>query len=163
MSSKRTRKIDWQEYSRLCRLIAERAKNEFKPEVVVGIAQGGVIVGATVASLLKLDFFPIKFSRRVNDKVVRKHTKLLVPPTAHLGGKRILLVDDVSRSGETLRSALREIKKYQPSEIYCAVLVREGAYEPNCYATYSLERVVFPWQVEKEDMILSSEEELPRK
>ena len=88
------KKIDWDEYRRYCQLLAKRAKREFNPEVVVGIAHGGVIAGATIASILKLDFFPIKFTRKVSERVVRKKPKLVVPPTAELSGKKILLVDD---------------------------------------------------------------------
>lgn len=139
------RKMDWEEYSTLCRLLAKTVAENFKPEVVVGIAEGGVIAGATISSLLHLDFYPIKFSRRVNDQVVRKKPKLLVPPTAHLQGKRVLIVDDASISGETLRAAIHQIKRLLPDAIATAVLVRRGAYSPDYSATYSKPDVSFPW------------------
>lgn len=142
------RRIDWDEYSRLCRLIAKQIQERHQPETVVGIAHGGVIVGATVATILGRDFFPIKFSRRVNASVVRKHAKLLVPPTAHLENKRVLVVDDASFSGETMRAAVRAIKKLQPHKVITAVLVRRGAYEPDYAATYFAGEVRFPWQGE---------------
>jgi len=137
--------MSWEEYSRLCKLLARTVAEQFKPEVVVGIAEGGVIVGATISSLLHLDFFPIKFSRRVNDQVVRKRPKLMVPPTAHLEGKRVLIVDDASISGETMRSAVRQIQQLSPQAIATAVLVRRGAYSPDYSATYSKKDVNFPW------------------
>jgi len=137
--------MTWEEYSRLCRLLAKTVAAEFRPEVIVGIAEGGVIAGATISSLLHLDFFPIKFSRRVNDQVVRKRPKLLVPPTAHLEGKRVLIVDDASISGETLRSSIRQIQSLKPQALATAVLVRRGAYSPDYYATYSKKDVNFPW------------------
>ena len=140
------RKIDWPEYSRLCQLIADRVKNEFRPGEIVGIARGGVIVGATIASLLKIDFFPIKFSRKISEQVVRKHPKMMVPPTAHLEAKRILLVDDWSRSGETILAAIKEINKFHPEEIASAVLVRAGQFQPDYYAAYSQVPVIFPWE-----------------
>ena len=141
------RRINWEEYSRLVKLLAQRVQERFQPETVVGIAHGGVIVGATIATILRRDFFPIKFSRRVNAQVVRKHSKLLVPPTAHLEGKRVLLVDDVSYSGETMRAALEAIHRHHPRETVTAVLVRSGAYEPDFMATYFPGKVIPPWQV----------------
>ena len=138
-------RMSWEEYSHLCRLLAKTVAEEFRPEVVVGIAEGGAIVGATITSLLHLDFFPIKFSRRVNDQVVRKRPKLLVPPTAHLEGKRVLIVDDASISGETMRAAIRHIQEHRPQAIATAVLVRRGAYAPDYSATYSKKDVTFPW------------------
>jgi len=139
------RKMSWEEYSNLCRLLAKTVAENFNPEVVVGIAEGGVIAGATITSLLHLDFYPIKFSRRVNDQVVRKRPKLLVPPTAHLEGKRVLLVDDASISGDTMRAALRHIQQLSPQAVATAVLVRRGAYAPDYSATYSKKDVNFPW------------------
>lgn len=145
------RVLDWEEYSRLCRLIAGRAGADVNPDAVVGIARGGVIVGATVSSILQKDFFPIKFSRRVNDKVVRKRPKLIVPPTLHLEGKNILLLDDLSVTGETMKAAVKEIKRHKPLVITTAVLVRQGIYEPDFYAIYSKEKVIFPWQAGDEE------------
>ncbi len=147
----KSKKIDWKEYSRYCQLLARRAKEEFDPQLVVGIARGGVIAGATIASILKRDFFPIKFSRKVSERVVRKKPKLVVPPTAELSGKKILLVDDWSQSGETIKSALREIKKLKPEKIKTAVLVRRGDFEPDYYAMFSRQQIIFPWEENLEE------------
>jgi hypoxanthine phosphoribosyltransferase len=155
------RKLDWEEYSRLCQLIAARARSELDPDAVVGIAKGGVVVGATVSSLLSKDFFPIKFSRRVNDRVVRKRPKLIVPPTAHLEGKKVLLLDDLSVTGETMKAAVRHIKTHRPREITTAVLVRQGNYSPDYYAIYSRQKVTFPWQMDEEDLS-AEEQEFPK-
>jgi hypoxanthine phosphoribosyltransferase len=155
------RRLDWEEYSKLCQLIARRAKSDLNPDAVVGIARGGAIVGATVSSLLQKDFFPIKFSRRVNEKVVRKRPKLIVPPTLHLEGKKILLLDDVSVTGETMRAALRQIQVHRPDSITTAVLVRQGDYSPDYYAIYSKEKVTFPWQIDDEEWA-ESEEDIPK-
>jgi len=147
----KVRTIGWGEYQRLCKLLAKKVQELFDPEVVVGIAHGGVIVGATIATILSRDFFPIKFSRRVNASVVRKHSKLLVPPTAHLLGKRVLLVDDATVTGETMKAASSAIKKHGPAQVVCAVLVRRGAYEPDYAASYFAGKVTFPWQMTDED------------
>ncbi|HUT51857.1 MAG TPA: phosphoribosyltransferase family protein [bacterium] len=149
--AKKVRRIDWDEYSRLCRMLANKLGKDCVPQTVVGIAHGGVIVGATIATILGRDFFPIKFSRRVNARVVRKHSKLLVPPTAHLEGKVVLLVDDASLSGETMKAAIRAIKAHQPTRIVTAVLVQTGAYEPDYVASYFPGRAVFPWMIEREE------------
>jgi len=145
----RERLIDWDEYSRLCSLLADRVKEERDPETVVGIAHGGVIVGATVATILGKDFFPIKLSRRINSRVVRKKSKMLVPPTADLEGKRVLVVDDASSSGETMRAAVDSIKKHAPREVVTAVLLRSGAYKPDYAASYYSGEVKFPWMMEE--------------
>jgi len=144
------RHIDWDEYSRLCQMLVKKIREIHKPETVVGIAHGGVIVGATIATILGKDFFPIKFSRRVNARVVRKRSKLLVPPTADLEGKRILVVDDASRTGETIKAAVSAIAAKKPKQIITAVLTRTGPYEPDYAATYFAGTAVFPWMLDDE-------------
>jgi len=140
------RKIEWPEYGKLCRLIAERVSGEFHPEEIVGIAGGGTVVGATVASLLKIDFFPLKVSLKVSEDVVRKQPKLSVPPTAHLEKKKVLLVDDRSVSGHTIREAVKEINRLNPLEVASAVLVRGGEFQPDYYGIFSFGDVIFPWE-----------------
>ena len=146
MSTLEIRRINWPEYGRLCKLIADRVAAEFKPEEIVGIAGGGTVVGATVASLLKIDFFPIKISAKVSEHVVRKHVKITVPPTAHLEKKRVLLIDDRSVTGHNIREATKEISKLNPAEVASAVLVRGGDFQPDYYAIFSFGEVIFPWE-----------------
>ncbi len=145
------RRIDWDEYSRLCQMLAAKIQEFHQPETVVGIAHGGVIVGATIATILERDFFPIKLSRRVNAQVVRKRSKMLVPPTADLKGKSVLLLDDASRTGDTLKAAITAIQAKKPKELITAVLVRAGAYEPDFAATSFRGEVIFPWRIKEED------------
>jgi hypoxanthine phosphoribosyltransferase len=130
-------------------MLADKIREHNEPEAVVGIAHGGVIVGATIASLLGRDMFPIKFSRRVDARVVRKQSKLIVPPTADLAGKQVLVVDDASRSGDTMRAALEAIRGHRPSKITTAVLIRRGQYEPDFAGSYFAGEVKFPWQMEE--------------
>jgi uncharacterized protein len=144
------RRIDWDEYSRLCQMLAKKIVEFHEPETVVGIAHGGVIVGATIAALIGRDFFPIKFSRRVNAKVVRKTSKLLVPPTADLAGKSILLVDDAVRTGETIKAAIKAIQAKHAREIVTAVLIQAGSYETDFAASYFAGQVIMPWQMEEQ-------------
>jgi len=156
------RKLDWPEYGRLCRLIAERVGREFAPEEIVGVAGGGTIVAATVASLLKIDFFPIKISTRVSEQVVRKQPKLSIPPTAHLEKKKVLLVDDKCITGYTLREAAREIEKLNPHSIASAVLVRGGEFQPDYYAIFSFGEVSFPWEGEEPSKNSGFEQQLKK-
>jgi len=149
MGALEPRKIDWPEYGRLCRLIAERVEQEFKPEEIVAIAGGGTVVGATVASLLKIDFFPLRYSLKVSEEVVRKQPKLSLPPTAHLEKKKVLLIDDSCKTGHTIREAIKEINKLNPYGVASAVLVRGGEFQPDYYAIFSFGPVIFPWEEEE--------------
>lgn len=75
-------------------------------DVVVGIARGGLVPASLVAHQLRVPLTVMRVNYRDDDHKPRSdEPRLLLPPDLDLGGKRILLVDDVSVSGATLRFA----------------------------------------------------------
>jgi hypoxanthine phosphoribosyltransferase len=76
---------------------------------------------------------------------------MLVPPTAHLEGKRVLVVDDASETGETIKMAKEAIQKHRPTQVITAVLVRTGTFEPEYVASYFPGKVLFPWVLEEQE------------
>jgi len=139
--------LTWEEFGRTVREFAEDIRAQFQPELVVGIARGGVIVGAVLASALQVDFFPIKISRRVMLEVVSEEPLLLIKPYRYAAGKRVLLVDDVSRSGETMRIAQRALERFGPAEVRTAAYADYpgDGYEPDFFKLQLEAPLAFPW------------------
>ncbi|MBI4538802.1 MAG: phosphoribosyltransferase [Gemmatimonadetes bacterium] len=137
--------LSWEMFGELCRALALRVARDYNPQIVVGIAKAGVIPGAVIASILGLDFFSIKISRRVGDDVRRRPTLLsAAPPQA--AGKRVLLVDEICTTGETLRLALAAIRELRPAEVRTATsFARPSGYKPDYYALETDATVIFPW------------------
>lgn len=75
-------------------------------DLVVAIGRGGIVPGALVATILKKDFAVLWLEFR-DDKHNPKfpHPKLAKKIDFDYKNKKILLVDDVSRTGATLRKA----------------------------------------------------------
>ncbi|MCL6642086.1 MAG: phosphoribosyltransferase [Candidatus Bipolaricaulota bacterium] len=138
--------LSWDEFGRLCKELAQKIRSEYAPEVVVGIAKGGVIPGVVLASAFSVDFFPIKLSRRHNERIVRKEPKIFVPPTTDLKGKRVLLVDDICIQMQTLNYAKAEIQKIGPREVRCATFaVHKNSKMPEWYAICTDALILMPW------------------
>src|SRR5947207_2154950 len=97
--------ISWTEFGELCRRLAldvhELGKRLGLPDgrfdAIVGIARGGAIVGTTLAFMLNHEYYPIRLAKRGGV------TRVVVPPTRDLANKHVLLVDDLSRTGETFK------------------------------------------------------------
>jgi hypoxanthine phosphoribosyltransferase len=109
---------------------------------VVGIARGGSIVGATLSFLLNLEYFPIRLAKRGGV------TRVLVPPTSDVTGRSVLLVDDLSRTGETFKIALHELRRVGVGPTLTAALVRrEPGFRPDLFAitATAVDKVAFPW------------------
>jgi hypoxanthine phosphoribosyltransferase len=142
--------ISWAEYGELCKRLSLEAHGLARAlqlpgdrfDAVVGIARGGAIVGATLAFMLNYEYFPIRLAKRGG--VVR----VLVPPTRDVADKNVLLVDDLSRTGETFKIALHELRRVGVRSVAtCALVRREPGFKPDLAArtATAADKVAFPW------------------
>ncbi len=139
--------LEWEMFGELCRALALKvARSGYRPDLVVGIANAGVIPGAVIASMLRCDFFSMKISRRSGFERARDKPKILSAAPRQAARRRILIVDEICTSGETLRLALAAVRNVNPEEVRTAVsFVRIGGYEPDYYALQTDDAIVFPW------------------
>lgn len=96
--------------------IAERLKQTLLPQVdwVVGIATGGVVPASLVAYQLELPLSLLTINYRSPDNTPRhKEPVLLHSPEISSDAKHILLVDDVSVTGQTLELARKLLNDRQ--------------------------------------------------
>ncbi len=138
--------IPWSRLGNLLIQLAEMIWKDWQPEVVVGIAKGGVIPGVFLSSAYRADFFPIKLSSRHNEEIVSQEPVWYVYPTDQVRGKKVLLVDDICVAGRTLKIATEEIKKLGAKEIMTATLaVHHGSVYPDYYILETDGLIVWPW------------------
>ncbi len=141
--------LSWELFGELCRALAVKVAQDYDPEVVVGIAAAGVIPGAVIAAMLQKDFHAIKITRRESEGGARGRPEILSAAPPQLAGKRVLLVDEICESGDTLRLALAAVRDVGPTEVRTATsLIHEGGYVPDYYALCTEATVVFPWDRE---------------
>jgi uncharacterized protein len=141
--------LSWGDVMDMCRDLAMKVQEEFDPDIIVGIAKGGVIPGAILASILRRDFYPIRISRRKKDIVVRERPDFIVPLTDEVQNKSVLIVDEISVTGETLRMAKREAEKKGARKVKTlALYVHSDSYRPNWYALESDALIIQPWDYE---------------
>jgi hypoxanthine phosphoribosyltransferase len=138
--------ITWEQLGSLCGALALQVA-PFDPEVVIGIAKGGVIPGATVASILRREFYPIRLSRRYNDEIVRDHPAVLVgPPAEAVKDRRVLVIDEIAVSGETLQLAVDLLRQAGAAEIRTATLYVHGkSWRPVYFVIESDALIINPW------------------
>jgi len=142
--------LTWDVFGELCRALAVKvAQSGYAPEIVVGIAKAGVIPGAVVASMLGCDFFSMKISRDTDSGKVRARPKIIQSAPREAMGKRVLIVDELTTSGDTLRMATNALRQVGPAEIRTATnFVKVGSFKPDYYALEAAGTVVFPWDRE---------------
>ncbi len=138
--------LSWELFGELCRVLAIRVARDYDPDLVLGIAKAGVIPAATIASVLQVDLYTMKISRRAGGEVVRERPEVLSAAPTQAAGRRVLLVDEITTSGDTLRLALAAVRAVGPAEVRTATaFVRPGGYRPDYYALETDALIVFPW------------------
>lgn len=138
--------LSWEMFGELCRALALKVARDYDPEMVVGIARAGVIPGAIIASILRIDFYSMKISRRDGAEVVRDRPEVMSAAPPQAAGRRVLLVDEIATSGDTLRLALAGTRDAGPREVRTATsFVRPRGYKPDYFALETDATIIFPW------------------
>lgn len=138
--------LSWEMFGELCRALALKVAAAYDPEIIIGVARAGVIPGAVIASILRRDFFSLKITRREGGQVVRQRPSILSAAPRQAHGKRVLIVDEITTSGETLRLALASVRDVGPSEVRTATsFARTRGYTPDFYALATDATLIYPW------------------
>lgn len=138
----------------MCSLIHHKAqKDNFNPELLVGIARGGL----TPLSLLAGEAM---FNNRncmtvavasYDENDQQKDLSLLFPVhfEAYKNFKSVLLIDDLVDSGKTVDFILRLFKKEMPeAAVKVATLFykKKSVIKPDYYVHETTDWIVFPWE-----------------
>ncbi len=145
--------ISWGQVYGLCRKLAYKIRaSGFTPDLIVAIGRGGYVPARILADLLGLmDLVGVRIEHYHG---ARKGTvaRIRQPLSMGIGGRRILLLDDVSDTGETFEVALEHLRKNGATEqIHTAVIHHKitSCIEPDFYAQKIVKWrwIIYPWAV----------------
>jgi uncharacterized protein len=138
--------VDWAMFGELCRALALKVARDYQPEIVIGLTRAGVIPGAIIASILGVEFHAIRITRKEGEDGVRERPAIFSQVPLEVRGKRVLVVDEITTSGDTLRLALAAVRGAHPAEVRTATsFARPTGYKPDFAALTMDAEVLFPW------------------
>jgi hypoxanthine phosphoribosyltransferase len=132
---------------------AQKIQNQsYRPDVVVGIARGGLISARILTDLLEtpeLEILQMEFYTSINQTRLKPTIKQ--PLKHNLAGKKTLIVDDIADSGESLKLAQTHLQELFAKEIKTATLFKKpfSAITPDFYEKQTSNWVVFPWDTKE--------------
>ncbi len=144
-------RLTWDEIEKHCEVLCNKIERSgFKPEIIVGIARGGWTPARILSDMLNIDelfTMRIKFYTSI-DKRARKPA-IVYPVPVSLEGKRVLLVDDIADTGESLELAMHHLKEKGATDIFTVTLVKKPRTKvtPDLFVVETSAWVVFPWEV----------------
>jgi uncharacterized protein len=138
--------ISWEQFAGLAASLVERLSRE-NVQVVVGIARAGLFPATAVACALRLEFFPVRVTRRLNDRVTFQQPVWKVDVSKEVAGKIVAVIDEIADSGETLRLVAERVRAQGAAGVVSASLVSHtwARPAPDCVALVTDALVVFPW------------------
>ncbi len=144
--------VSWDEAYRLAKILAHKIKSSgFKPDLVIGIARGGLVPARVVCDfLLQKDLAVIKVEHWGIAATLGK-AKIKFPLPVDIKGKKILIVDDVADTGDTFSVVMDYITEKKTSEVKTAVLHYKTC--STCIPDYWAEKqddwkwIIYPWAV----------------
>lgn len=141
--------ISWEHFHGICKGLA-RALAPFRPQVILPIVRGGVYPGMLIGHMLRVDVFPIRLSRRVNDQVQHDTPQWLLEPPELVKGQRVLIVDEIASTGETIRLVKEKVADLGAKQTRSAVLYAhtQGAGEAEYVGLISDALLLNPWDRE---------------
>jgi len=141
--------ISWQDFHALCKGLAAAAA-QFRPEIILPVGRGGYYPGTLIAHMLQVEPYPVRLSRRVRDIITYETPRWLVDPPAAVRDRRVLIVDEISGSGETLRMVKGKVKALGAQAVKSAVLYAHtaGVDVPDYIGLITDALILNPWDRE---------------
>jgi len=142
--------VSWKEIDTIAeKLVQKIKKGRFAPDYLIGITVGGLVPLALIAK--KLDIRnTVTVSAVSYEGTKQKKLSITYLPKINLRNKKILLVDDIADTGNTLKEISRIlIKRYGVKKVKTAVFVvnkNHCAYKPDFYVIEETRWIVFPWE-----------------
>ena len=123
-----------------------------KPDIIVGIARGGLINARILTDLLETpQLATIEVEFYLDIAQTKREPTLKQSLTTQVKGKKILLVDDISDTGKTLQLAKSHLRDQGASEIGIATLYLkpQSITKPDFYEKQTSNWVIFPWDTKE--------------
>ena len=142
--------FSWNQIYQLTRhLFIKIRKAQFQPDIIVAIARGGYIPARILCDFMEvsnLTSIRIEHYTKVNKKQYARLSENLCIDVHEM---KVLLVDDVSDTGDTLQIALNHIENLHPAEVKSAILHHKVVSDitPDFYARKVIKWrwIIYPW------------------
>ena len=144
--------MDWSLFYDLSKEVAKKINTSgYKPDLIIGLARGGWVLARVLCDLVGVkDLVSLKVEHWGVTATPNGKAKLKYPFNIDLTGKRVLVVDDITDTGESMRIAVDYIQSLKPSEIKTVALrhIAGSKFIPDYFAEEIAWRwVIFPWNL----------------
>lgn len=142
--------LNWEDSFNTTLYLFERIREDgFIPDVILGIARGGWIPGRLLADFFKLrstSNIKVEFYHEIGETATEP--KITQLPGNELMGKNVLIVDDVSDTGKSLKVVLEHLSQIDVKDYKIVTLYHKphSMIKPDYYFKETTAWIVYPWE-----------------
>jgi uncharacterized protein len=143
----------WNQIYDMLQVQAQKIQSShYKPDIIVGVARGGLAPARILMDLLETRDFAIiqiEYYQGINKHGTQPILKQCL--NTDLSGKKALLVDDVSDGGKSLQLAKKHLQEKGAIEVKIATLyIKPQTITLSDYFEKQTDRwIVFPWEIKE--------------
>jgi hypoxanthine phosphoribosyltransferase len=139
-------------YVSLLKLSDAVQKSGFKPDVIVGVSRGGLVPARIMSDLLetpKLANVAAEFYVGIEE--TKREPTITQPVSMSVKGMKVLVVDDLADTGESLKQVNTHLKSKGASEVRIAAIYWKpwSVTVPHYYIEETRCWIVFPWELKE--------------
>jgi len=140
--------VSWNDYHSLSQKIAATILGS-QPRVdeIVAISRGGLTFGHLLSDLLRVPIATITIQSYI-DIQTQGEVKITARLQTSIKGKHVLLVDDVSDTGKTLKRAVTYLHRLSPASVATATIFYKphSVFRPDFFAQQTTKWILFPYE-----------------
>jgi len=139
-------------YKMLMQIAGKIRKDNFKPDVIVGVSRGGWPPARVLSDLLENpNLANVKVEFYVGVVETKGEPTLTQPVSVNVAGKRVLVVDEVADTGKSLQLIKQHLQKEGAAEVKIATIYLKpwSIIKPDYYAKETSRWIVFPWEIKE--------------
>ncbi|MEM2280993.1 MAG: phosphoribosyltransferase [Candidatus Bathyarchaeia archaeon] len=143
----------WNQIYRMLLQIAEKIRRDnFKPDVIVGVSRGGWPPARVLSDLLENpNLANVRAEFYLGVAETKGEPTLTQPVSVNVTGKKVLVVDEVADTGKSLQLIKEHLKAEGASQIRIATIYLKpwSTVKSDYYAKETSRWIVFPWEIKE--------------
>ncbi|MEK6972552.1 MAG: phosphoribosyltransferase [archaeon] len=148
---------DWEEMQNLAKAACDKIKkSDFYPNIILGISRGGLVPARLFSDYLHIkDIATIKADHWGVTATKDGTAKIKHSSTADFSGKNVLIVDDVTDTGQSMDIVKEHILGQNPKSVKTATLynLKGSKHTPDFYGKeIDWIWIIFPWNYQEDLM-----------
>lgn len=148
--------LSWQLFYNLSKKVAGKIiESNYRADIMVGLARGGWVLSRVLCDFLEIkDLVSLKVEHWGVTATPDGNAKIKYPFKIDLSGKKVVVVDDITDTGQSMKVATDYIRTLNPDELKTATLmhIERSDFTPDYYGDkVQWKWYIFPWNY-TEDM-----------